>query len=154
MGIAIYSKGGLKFRTSYGAFHWMRVELLGQMRAGFDLLYEWAGTHSGTRPIGLEGSYDEARKEYLLALGVPQSYLSRTCTELLEGWMKSHGLGYAWKHFFCHSDCDGKFTAKQCKRLIQDLDVIMPGKTFELEFCEFRELVRNAAERNETLFFS
>lgn len=153
MGLVIYSKSGLKFRTNYSAFHWMRVELLGEMRRGFDLLYQWAGTHSDTLPIGLEGSYAEARKEYLLALGVPQSNFSRTCAELLEGWMKSHGLGYAWKHFFCHSDCDGKLTAKQCKRLIQDLDVIIPGTTFELEYREFRELVRSAAERNETLFF-
>lgn len=59
-----------------------------------------------------------------------------------------------WTLLICHSDCDGKLTAKQCKQLIKDLDRIEPSPQHSELFKEFRELVREAGKRNETLFFS
>jgi hypothetical protein len=93
-----------------------------------------------------EGGYD-------LPADVSKDEFVKVCNILLAHYFMSNGWKAFWRLFICHSDCDGKLTTKQCQRLIKDLDRIEPGPRYGEKFKEFRELVREAGKRNETLFF-
>lgn len=150
MGLDIRSKSGLHFHSGYSTFTFMRQECCNQILKGSAAIHEWAS-------IGdcyLCGIEKNKEGEYDLPLGVSKKDFVNACNILLAHYFISNGWKAFWTLLVCHSDCDGKLTAKQCQRLIKDLDRIEPGPNFGENFKAFRELVREAVNRNETLFFS
>lgn len=145
----IHSKSGLHFHIGYGQFTFMRQECCNQILAGSAAIHEWASIGdcflSGIK-LAEDGTYD-------IPFGVAKKDFVTACNILLAHYFMSNGWRAFWTLLVCHSDCDGKLTAKQCQRLVKDLDRIEPGPRFGEKFKEFRELVREAARRNETLRF-
>ena len=149
MACDIRSKSGLGIHMGYGTFHFMRSECLEQMHKGFGNFYKWATLGDGGVLPGIERDWSDGGGTLNLPWKSGCMYFSMACRELLGTWLKANGLGFAWRHFFCHSDCDGGWTAKQCKRLIKYLEKIDPGERGKDAFNAFKEIVREAANRNE-----
>lgn len=150
MGLDIHSKSGLHFHSSYGTFTFMRQECCNQILKGSAAIHEWAS-------IGdcyLRGIKMNEEGKYELPLGVSKKDFVNVCNILLAHYFMSNGWKAFWTLLVCHSDCDGKLTARQCQRLVKELDRIEPGPNYGENFKAFRELVREAGKRNETLFFS
>lgn len=154
MACDITSKSGLYLHMGYGTFHWMRGECLEQICKGFGNFYEWACWMNSRVLPGIEIKYTDDGAELQLPWKSSAHELGNACNVMLETFLKANGFGFAWRHFFCHSDCDGGWTAKQCKRLVKDLDMITPGERGRDAFIAFREVVREAAKRNEGLRIS
>lgn len=145
----IRSKSGLHLKMGYGAFHFMRGELLDQMCRGFGNFYVWASSND---PLaGIECRYNNDTPELQLPYKTGSLSFTMACNELLATWLKANGFGFAWRHFFCHGDCGGGWTPNQVKRLCKDLDRMQCGMNYGKEFLELRQLFRKAAERNEGL---
>lgn len=114
MGLDIHSKSGLHFTSGYGMFTFMRQECCNQILKGSAAIHEWASLgDSFLRGIDMnkEGKYD-------LPLGVSKKDFVNACNILLAHYFMSNGWKAFWTLFVCHSDCDGKLTAKQCQRLL------------------------------------
>ena len=149
MGMDIRSKSGLHLKMGYGAFHFMKGELLENMCKGFGNFYEWAASNG---PLaGIECRYNKDTPELQLPYKTGRMAFTTACNELLATWLKANGLGFAWKHLFCHCDCGGGWTKNQVKRLCKDLDRMNGGMNYGNEFMEFRQLFHNASENNEGL---
>lgn len=149
MGMDIRSKSGLHLKMGYGTFHFMRGELLEQMCKGFGNFYEWADSNGSL--AGIECRYNNDTRELQLPYKTGRLSFTMACNELLSTWLKANGLGFAWRHLFCHSDCDGGWTPNHVKRLVKDLYRMNGGINYGKEFLEFRQLFHKAAERNEGL---
>lgn len=161
MALDIYSKSGLSFHIGYSGFMFMRNALMESLCPGFGALHWWAvNCHDGYMPfLKQKGWNTEANKmDYEISLVTQSSpeQFGRCCSEVLYSWCKANNLTALWDLLICHSDCDGKLTAKQCRRLIKDLDKfsVDDSDRFKEDFLRFREIVRSAAINNETLFFS
>ncbi len=72
-----------------------------------------------------------------------------------QAWFKQHKMTAFWDLLICHSDCGGKLTAKQCSRLLKDLDRINVDDSapWKEQYLKFYDVLKEAANRNETLFF-
>lgn len=154
MACDIRSKSGLNLHMGYGTFHWMRGECLEQMCKGFGNFYEWACFGNSGLLSGIEVKYTDDGAEYQLPWKSSAREFGDACYVMLENWLKANGFGFAWRHFFLHCDCGGGWTAKQCKRLVKDLDRMSPGERGRDAFIAFREIFREAAKRNEGLKIS
>ena len=154
MGLDISSKSGLSFYIGYGGYFFMRCKVLDAIQPGLGLMYDWSTSSDGGMPLhGIEEKYDD-KDVPRLAYGTSRSEFAKTCGDLLWCWLNNAGYKALARHFIYHSDCDGKLTATQCKRLVKDFDkIVNPPKGYEDKFAEFRKLVKTAADRNETLFF-
>ena len=151
MGLDIHSKSGLCFHSGYGHFTFMRQECCDQILKGSAAIHEWA-SRGDCYLWGIK--YDGEKRKYYIPFDVSKNDFVTACNVLLAHYFMSNGWRAFWTLLVCHSDCGGKLTAKQCQRLVKDLDRIEPGPRFGEKFKEFRELVREAGKRNETLFFS
>lgn len=149
MGLDISSNSGLSFSSGYGTFTFMRQECCNQILKGSAAIHEWASRGS----MFLWGVKRKDEGGYDLPAGISSDDFVEVCNILLAHYFMSNGWRAFWTLFICHSDCDGKLTAKQCQRLAKDLNRIEPGPLYGEKFKEFRELVREAGKRNETLFF-
>lgn len=149
MALDIRSKSGLNFHIGYGQFTFMRQECCNQILKGSAAIHEWASMGD----CYLRGIKMDKEGKYDIPFDVSKDDFVTVCNVLLAHYFMSNGWKAFWTLLACHSDCDGKLTAKQCQRLVKDLDRIEPGPIWGDKFKEFREIVRNAAERNETLFF-
>lgn len=161
MGLDIRSKSGIHFHIGYGGFMYMRNALMESLLPGFGAIHWWAVFSRGsTIPYLAEKGWngEKGAMEYEISSvtkATPRQF-GECCNELLYTWCKANKLTALWDILICHSDCDGKITASQCRRLIKNLDQFSPddSDTYKNEFLAFRELVRSAANNNETLFFS
>lgn len=160
MSLDIHSKSGLRFHIGYGEFMFMRNALMEALRPGFGALHWWAVfCNDRVMPFITEKGWNEKTDtmEYetsIVTKATPKQF-GECCSEVLWSWCKAHRLTALWDLLICHSDCGGKLTASQCRRLVKDLDMFSPDDSdrYKEKFLEFRELVRAAADRNETLFF-
>ena len=161
MALDIRSKSGLHFHIGYGGFMYMRNALMESLLPGFGAIHWWAVCSQGiTIPYLAEKGWNDEKDtmEYEISRvtkATPRQFCE-CCNELLYTWCKANKLTALWDLLICHSDCGGKLTASQCRRLIKNLDLFSPddSDTYKNEFLAFRELVRSAANNNETLFFS
>lgn len=139
----------------------MRNALMESLCPGFGALHWWAvNCHGGHMPFLKEKGWNEKTNmmEYEISLitkATPRQF-GECCNELLYTWCKANKMTALWDFLICHSDCGGTLTASQCRRLIKNLDQFSPddSDTYKNEFLAFRELVRSAANNNETLYFS
>ena len=147
MSLDIRSKSGLAFHIGYGGFFFMRAECVNQIMPGMGNLYIWS---SGSCLLGIEKN-----KDYEPDLPCPAKTeeFANACGSALGEFLHARKFDALARHLLCHSDCDGKLTSPQCRRLARDLDRITPGPTWGTKFEEFRKIVHEAADRNETLFF-
>ncbi len=150
MGLDIRSKSGLHFHIGYGQFTFMRMECCNQILPGLGQFYEWT-----TNPFGcLRGMERNADFKYELLCDATVKDFQDACCQLLATYLNQRGMFKdMWSLLICHSDCEGKLTAKQCGRLVADLDRIEPGPIMGEKFKEFRNLLHEASKRNETLYF-
>ena len=149
MALDIRSKSGLHYHIRYSQFTFMRQECCNQILKGSAAIHEWASIGD----IFLSGIKKKQDGEYDIPSGVSRNDFVTVCNVLLAHYFMSNGWKAFWELLACHSDCDGELTAKQCQRLVKDLDRIEPGPIWGDKFREFRELVRESAKRNETLIF-
>ena len=159
MGLDIHSKSGLHFHIGYSGFMFMRNALMESLLPGFGALHWWAVfSRDTTIPYLTKKGWNEETHtmeyEFSTVTKATPRQFGRCCNDVLWAWCKVNKMTAFWDLLICHSDCDGKLTAKQCRRLVKDLDKFKPeGTVWESTFLEFREVVREAAKRNETLFF-
>ena len=147
MGLDISSKSGLAFHIGYGGFFFMRAECVNQIMPGMGNLYVWT---SGRSLLGIERDKND---QLDLPCPAKAGEFANACGNALVEFLHARKFDALTRHLLCHSDCDGKLTASQCRRLARDLDRITPGPTWGTKFEEFRKLVHEAADSNETLFF-
>ena len=155
MGLDISSKSGLSFSIGYGAFTFMRQEILNMIKPGLGQIHEWATLPFGFQLTGIQYEWSkDGRKKYDLMFGVTADEFAATCSDLMETFLRRNNFKALWEVLILHSDCDGKITPGQCSRLVKDLDRLDP-KLVKIgsDVAKFRELVREAAKRNETLYF-
>ena len=134
----------------------MRQECLEQILPGLGAFYEWASFPFQTL-TGIERKRNEHNREtmeYNIPCGSTKDQFSKTCWELLATYLEKHRFKNLRDLLLCHSDCDGHLTAKQCERLLKDLDRIAPGPRYGSFFEQFRNAVRNAAKSGKRLEFS
>ena len=161
MGLDIHSKSGLHFHIGYTGFMVMRNRLMESLCPGFGALHWWAvNSRYATIPYLSEKGWNDKTNamEYefsIVTKATPEEFAA-CCSQVLYAWCKANKLTAFWDLLICHSDCGGKLTAKQCSRLVKDLDKfeVTESDRWEDSFKEFRKVVREAANRNETLFFS
>ena len=157
MGLDIYMGDKHVYHSSYGAFTFMRQECLEQILPGLGAIHEWA-SFPFSMLRGIESKRDEQHREilgeYEIPCGSTKEQFSNACWILLSTYLEKTGFKNFRDLLICHSDCDGHLTAKQCERLLKDLDRITPGPRFGSFFEHFRNAVREAARCGKRLEFS
>ena len=149
MAMDIRSKSGLHLEMGYGTFYFMRVSVLENMVKGFGNFYQWSNPDG---PLyGIECRYHDDIPVLQLPCETSRLQFSTACNELLSTWLKAHGFGFAWRNFFCHSDCGGGWTPNQVKRLCKDLDRMRCSISHSHEFDQLRSIFHQAASRKEGL---
>jgi len=157
MGLDIFMGHKNVYHSGYGAFTFMRQECLEQILPGLGAFYEWATFPFSTLRC-IERKRDEHHREiygeYDIPCGSTKEQFSRACWALLSTFLEKNGFKNFRDLLLCHSDCDGHLTAKQCERLLKDLERIKPGPRFGSFFEQFRNAVREAAKCGKRLEFS
>lgn len=162
MGLDIYSKkSDLSFSIGYSGFMFLRNSLIDCVFPGFGALHWWAvHTNHGSMPFLKEKGWNEKteRLEYEISnvtKATPKQF-GLCCDKVLYAWFKVNKMTAFWDLLICHSDCGGKLTPKQCSRLIKDLDKIKVDDSapWKKQYLKFYNLLKEAANRNETLIFS
>ena len=160
MGLDIRSKSGLHFHIGYSGFMFLRNSLIDCVLPGFGALHWWAVNCSQhSMPFlaekGWNNKVDTMEYEISAVTKATPRQFGLCCDKVLYAWFKVHKMTAFWDLLICHSDCGGKLTPKQCSRLLKDLDRIKVDDSapWKEQYLKFYNVLKEAANRNETLFF-
>ena len=157
MGLDICVGDERVYHSSYSTFTFMRQECLEQILPGLGAIYEWA-IFPPQQLRGIEYKRDKEYRqivgEYNIPGGSNKYQFSKACWVLLSIFLEKTWFKNFRDLLILHSDCEGHLTAKQCERLLKDLERIAPGPNFGYAFEQFRDACRKAAKSGKRLEFS